>query len=71
MNRVSCFRSITEAVVGGPPFRIGDDVLSVDRRRVRIVDGVYWGERGFSNFWTWREVRVATAGSRSRSSSER
>ena len=50
-------REITEEVMGGPPFAIGDEVLHPSGRRVKITAGQYWGEDGLSNHWTWREVR--------------
>jgi hypothetical protein len=48
-------KELTESVMGGPPFKVGD-VVKRDRRIVKIVGGQYWGEYGLSNFWYWREV---------------
>jgi hypothetical protein len=48
---------MTEEVMGGPPFKVGDIVRHPDGRRVKITDGQYWGEYGLSNFWYWREVK--------------
>lgn len=57
MTRVAGWvREMVEEVMGGAPFAIGDEVRSPDGRRVRIVNGQYWGEYGLSNFWYWREV---------------
>lgn len=50
-------KEITEDVLGGPPFKIGDTVQHPDGRMVRIVNGQYWGTYGLSNFWSWRPVR--------------
>lgn len=36
---------------------IGKIVKHPDGRKVKIVDGQFWGEHGLSNFWTWREVK--------------
>lgn len=47
---------LTESVVGGAPFAIGDTVVTPDGRRVLITAGQYWGTRGLSNHWTWRQV---------------
>jgi hypothetical protein len=49
-------RELTEEVLGGPPFAIGDVVLHPSGRTVKIVGGQYWGTRGLSNFWQWKEV---------------
>ena len=50
-------KTLTERGLGGPPFTIGDRVRHPDGRLVLIVGGAYWGLRGLSNFWSWREVR--------------
>lgn len=47
---------LVEDIFGGAPFAIGDKVAHPDGRTVQIVGGRYWGERGISNHWTWREV---------------
>lgn len=49
-------KALTEEVFGGPPFAVGDTVAYLDGRMVRIVSGQYWGQRGISNHWSWREV---------------
>lgn len=49
-------KEMTESVMGGPPFKIGDIVKHPDGRMVKIVDGQYWGEHGLSNHWYWRPV---------------
>jgi len=49
-------KDLTEEVLGGSPFEIGDTVIHPDGRKVRIVGGQYWGTYGLSNFWEWREV---------------
>jgi hypothetical protein len=49
-------QKLTEDVMGGAPFAIGDDVLHPSGRTVRIVGGQYWGTFGLSNHWHWREV---------------
>jgi hypothetical protein len=48
---------LTEEVMGGSPFEIGDTVRHPDGRMVQIMNGQYWGTHGVSNFWYWREVR--------------
>lgn len=53
----SLCRAITEEVSGGPPFAVGDVVTHPSGRKVKITSGQYWGDRGVSNFWYWREVR--------------
>ena len=50
-------RKLTEDVIGGPPFAVGDVVRPPSGRKVKIVGGRYWGEHGLSNFWEWREVK--------------
>jgi hypothetical protein len=50
-------KDLTEGVLGGPPFKIGDVVKHPDGRTVQITDGQFWGAHGLSNFWYWREVR--------------
>lgn len=49
-------KELTEEVMGGPPFAVGDQVKHPDGRTVQITSGQYWGEHGLSNFWYWREV---------------
>ena len=49
-------KALTEEVLGGEPFKVGDTVNHPSGRKVRIVGGQYWGEHGISNFWYWREV---------------
>lgn len=49
-------KSMTENVLGGPPFSVGDVVKHPSGRMVKILSGQYWGEHGLSNFWYWREV---------------
>jgi hypothetical protein len=49
-------REITEEVLGGPPFKIGDQVKHPSGRTVQITSGQYWGDYGISNHWHWREV---------------
>jgi hypothetical protein len=49
-------KELTEGVLGGAPFAIGDVVTHPTGRTVRIMDGQYWGTHGLSNFWYWREV---------------
>lgn len=50
-------RKMTEEVIGGPPFAIGDRVRHPSGRLVEITSGQYWGTYGLSNFWYWREVK--------------
>ena len=50
-------RDLTEEVMGGPPFAVGDTVKHSDGRTVKIMAGQYWGTYGLSNFWYWQEVR--------------
>jgi hypothetical protein len=47
---------LTEEVLGGAPFAIGDKVHTPAGRLVQITGGQYWGAHGLSNFWEWREV---------------
>ena len=57
MTRVAKWvRDLSEQVLGGSPFKIGDVVLHPDGRKVKIISGQYWGTYGLSNFWDWREV---------------
>lgn len=56
MSVQSWVKNLTEEVIGGPPFAIGDVVKHPSGRNVKIVEGRYWGEHGLSNFWSWREV---------------
>lgn len=51
-------REITEEVFGPAPFKIGDRVEHPSGRTVEIIGGQYWGERGISNFWYWKEVQA-------------
>ena len=51
-------KAITEAVIGGSPFEVGDIVERPNGRLVKIVDGQYWGTHGLSNFWYWRRVKA-------------
>lgn len=59
MTRVAGWvQEIVEDVMGGAPLAIGDIVTHPDGRRVKIVDGQYWGTHGLSNHWSWREVQA-------------
>jgi hypothetical protein len=49
-------KSLSESVLGGPPFQIGDVVRHPSGRSVQITEGQYWGTHGLCNFWCWREV---------------
>ena len=49
-------KTLTEQTIGGAPFAVGDIVRHPDGRNVKITSGQYWGQRGLSNFWYWREV---------------
>lgn len=49
-------KSMTEGVLGGAPFKVGDVVTHPDGYKVKIVSGQYWGEHGLSNHWSWRRV---------------
>jgi|GEM_PF-2462451 len=49
--------ALTESVVGGAPFKIGDVVKHPTGKMVKIISGQYWGKYGISNFWYWREVK--------------
>jgi hypothetical protein len=51
-------KALTESVLGGAPFAVGDVVKHPDGRQVRIVGGRYWGDRGLSNHWTWQPLDV-------------
>lgn len=52
----SWVKDLTESVMGGSPFAVGDVVKHPDGRTVKITGGRYWGTYGLSNFWDWREV---------------
>ena len=57
MTKVASWvQKLTEDILGGPSFKIGDVVTHPDGRQVKIMGGEYWGEFGISNFWYWREV---------------
>lgn len=49
-------QNLTESVMGGAPFAIGDIVKRPSGRTVKITGGKYWGTYGFSNFWYWKKV---------------
>jgi len=49
-------KDIVEEVGGPSQMEIGKELRHPDGRTVRIVSGRFWGERGVSNWWTWREV---------------
>lgn len=49
-------KDLTESVLGGPPFAVGDVVTHPSGRKVKIASGQYWGLHGLSNFWRWHEV---------------
>ena len=49
-------KDLTESVLGGAPFKIGDRVKHPEHGLVEIVDGQYWGSHGLSNFWYWQKV---------------
>jgi hypothetical protein len=36
--------------------KIGDQLGHPSGRKVQITNGQFWGTRGVSNFWYWREV---------------
>lgn len=37
--------------------QVGVELQHPDGRMVQVVDGCRWAEGGFSNWWSWREVR--------------
>jgi len=47
---------MVEDVLDAKPFKIGEILRHPDGYDVKIVDGQYWGERGLSNFWSWKRV---------------
>jgi len=50
-------KEIIESIPGHQkPLSIGDTIKHKDGRTVRIVDGMYYGTHGVSNFWYFREV---------------
>ena len=49
-------REIADKVFGPAPFKVGDLVRHPFGHLVEITDGEYWGRRGLSNFWYWRDV---------------
>lgn len=51
-------KDLTEGVLGGAPFAVGDTVPHPSGRTVKITGGQYWGTHGLSNFWDWCEVRA-------------
>jgi hypothetical protein len=48
---------MTEKVMGGSPFKVGDVVKHPDGYDVKITGGQYWGTYGISNFWYWKRVK--------------
>lgn len=56
MTVAQWIKDITEQACGKNPLHIGLVIKTDDGRKVKIVDGQYWGEYGLSNFWYWQEV---------------
>ena len=57
MTKVSRWAvELTESVIGGAPFKIGDRVKHPKHGLVEIIGGKYWGVYGISNFWYWKKV---------------
>lgn len=52
----SWVKQMTDEMTSGPPFAIGDTVTHPSGRTVQITRGQWWGVRGLSNHWYWREV---------------
>ena len=50
-------KGLVEKVCGENTLKVGAQVSHKDGRLVEITDGQYWGTRGISNFWYWREVK--------------
>lgn len=50
-------REMTEEVIGGSPFHVGQTVKTDTGKTVKIVSGQYWGRYGISNFWWWKYLR--------------
>ena len=49
-------KEIIESAQAQKPLSIGEVVTHPDGRTIKIVDGQYYGIRGVSNFWYFREV---------------
>lgn len=49
-------KDLTEECISGEPLSIGITTKHPDGRKVKIVDGQYWGTYGLSNFWYWQEI---------------
>jgi len=50
---------VKEMVEEVSPFskvKVGDQLIHPSGRKVQITSGQFWGTRGVSNFWYWREV---------------
>lgn len=56
MTSTSVIRGLTESVLGGAPFKVGDVVKHPSGRTVKILSGQYWGKGGLSNIWVWKEI---------------
>ena len=54
-NLYSLAKKITEDACSCS-LKIDKTVKHPDRRKVKIIDGQYWGTYGLSNFWSWRAV---------------
>lgn len=51
-------KHMTEEAFGKSAMAVGKTLQHPDGRTVRITDGALWTNGGFSNFWTWHEVRA-------------
>lgn len=51
-------KDIVEDTLGKSSMKIGKVIKHPDGRKVKVIDGQYWGTYGLSNFWHWREVKA-------------
>jgi len=49
-------KELVDDVVPGL-MQVGAELQHPDGRMVMVVDGCRWTDGGFSNWWSWREVR--------------
>ena len=56
MTKVSKWVQEIVSDTGYVPLYIGLITYHPDGRKVKIIDGQYWGTYGLSNFWEWKEV---------------
>jgi hypothetical protein len=50
-------KKLVKEVMGESKMQVGKVVTHPDGRKVKITEGQEWGEHGYSNFWSWKEVK--------------